>query len=593
MSEDTLNIKIKAEDLYSSTLAQMEGNFAKAAVAVSGSLAAIGATMVSLTNEAATVSAELLKWSQITGVNVRELSKLRTITAEAGGNIEQMFDVLKELNVKMKEAQDGTGAFAENVKHLGVQFEDSEGNLRDTTQVFIEVTAALNKLENAALRTAIADELFSDAGTELLPVLLEQKDAIAALTEETDAYSNAVTEEQAKAAKEFQDNMNAMKAAAEGLRVEIGNQLIPVANAFFDIFKDQQIVVTEQEANLSALTEELEKETEALKELEAQTRSSWLVNVFAGNETRRAIGLSKSRIESLKQEIKAIKEKQEAEERAPSFRIPGARGDVALREQLVEQQLQDKRDLDAQLLQSEIELQAQLTSIERQNAEANRELRQNDIDAEIEQYMLAYDMEYEAVQMQNERIGLLMLDRSAAEEQRRKDDLKATQTNERLKLQAVSQGASNAVSLLQNLNQLALGENKSLFDALKVASIAEATINTYTGATKALKDYPFPYSTVVAGLVVAAGLAQIAVISSQSFEGGGSTGSIGAGAGGSTAPVTSAVPIETATAEQPREQAVTVIINNPMGTEDWDQLAEDEIIPAFRRANRRNIQTTF
>lgn len=46
----------------------------------------------------------------------------------------------------------------------------------------------------------------------------------------------------------------------------------------------------------------------------------------------------------------------------------------------------------------------------------------------------------------------------------------------------------------------------------KAAAIAKATINTYTGATNALAEYPAPYSFIVAGLTIANGLATVSKI---------------------------------------------------------------------------------
>lgn len=57
----------------------------------------------------------------------------------------------------------------------------------------------------------------------------------------------------------------------------------------------------------------------------------------------------------------------------------------------------------------------------------------------------------------------------------------------------------------------------------KTLAIAEATINTYLGATKALATLPPPYGAIQAGVTIATGLAQVAKISgvNQAFAGGG------------------------------------------------------------------------
>jgi len=73
--------------------------------------------------------------------------------------------------------------------------------------------------------------------------------------------------------------------------------------------------------------------------------------------------------------------------------------------------------------------------------------------------------------------------------------------------------------------------SKKLFALQKTMQIGQAIMNTYTAATKALASYPPPLGAVFAGLAVATGLAQVAQIRAQSFEGGGFTGH-GARAGG-------------------------------------------------------------
>lgn len=66
--------------------------------------------------------------------------------------------------------------------------------------------------------------------------------------------------------------------------------------------------------------------------------------------------------------------------------------------------------------------------------------------------------------------------------------------------------------------------NKKAFAIQKAVQIAQAIMNTHTAATKALAAYPPPLNAVFAALAVANGMAQVAQIKAQSFEGGGFTG---------------------------------------------------------------------
>ena len=81
--------------------------------------------------------------------------------------------------------------------------------------------------------------------------------------------------------------------------------------------------------------------------------------------------------------------------------------------------------------------------------------------------------------------------------------------------------------------QNAVKSMRGLFGKNKALQIAEALMNTYTGATLALKSYPGPLGVAFAAATVAAGLQNVAQIRAQtpSFLGGGFTGN-GARAGG-------------------------------------------------------------
>ena len=66
----------------------------------------------------------------------------------------------------------------------------------------------------------------------------------------------------------------------------------------------------------------------------------------------------------------------------------------------------------------------------------------------------------------------------------------------------------------------ALGaQNKKAFEVAKAFNIANAIMNTYMAATKALATYPFPFGAIAAAGAVAMGLAQVAQIRSQTYSG--------------------------------------------------------------------------
>jgi len=84
------------------------------------------------------------------------------------------------------------------------------------------------------------------------------------------------------------------------------------------------------------------------------------------------------------------------------------------------------------------------------------------------------------------------------------------------------QGAKQFYGELVNLQSSSVKE----FAAIgKAAAIIQATINTYEGATKALAQGGI-YGPIMAGAVIASGMAQVAAISAQGFQSGGYTGNM-------------------------------------------------------------------
>jgi hypothetical protein len=66
----------------------------------------------------------------------------------------------------------------------------------------------------------------------------------------------------------------------------------------------------------------------------------------------------------------------------------------------------------------------------------------------------------------------------------------------------------------------ALGaQNKQAFEAAKAFNIANAIMNTYMAATKALASYPPPFSFIAAAAAVGMGMAQVAAIRGQTYSG--------------------------------------------------------------------------
>lgn len=101
------------------------------------------------------------------------------------------------------------------------------------------------------------------------------------------------------------------------------------------------------------------------------------------------------------------------------------------------------------------------------------------------------------------------------------DEVNFSILTEQQKQEAVISTAKNALSLIAT-------QNEKAFRIMQAASIAEAIINTYTGATKALAQGGI-FGPIMAGVIIAQGLAQVATIRAQKFPGREKGGTVVAG----------------------------------------------------------------
>ena len=76
-----------------------------------------------------------------------------------------------------------------------------------------------------------------------------------------------------------------------------------------------------------------------------------------------------------------------------------------------------------------------------------------------------------------------------------------------------------ASTALGNFATLSNSKNKEIAKIGKAASISQAVVDTYGGATRAFKDVPWPWNFAVSASIIAAGMANVAVMTSRETGG--------------------------------------------------------------------------
>lgn len=116
-------------------------------------------------------------------------------------------------------------------ERLGVSVVDSNGALRDSTDVFDETVAALSQIENETERDTLAMTLFGKSADELAGLVDDGGQAFREYGEEAQAAGLILSQDALDSANEFNDAVDKLKAQTAGtfagLGTEIATMLIP------------------------------------------------------------------------------------------------------------------------------------------------------------------------------------------------------------------------------------------------------------------------------------------------------------------------------------------------------------------------------
>lgn len=174
------------------------------------------------------------KLAQSTGVPIESLSRLSYAAGLADISTETMGHSLEKMAKTMAGASDGTGSGAKAFEALGVKVTDSAGRLRGTEEVFKEVAEKMSRFEDGATKAALAQAIFGRGGADLIPLLNAGAAGLGKMGAEADALGLTISQNTAKSAEEFNDNLKRMHLAMEGVAITVASRLAPMMSQLSD-----------------------------------------------------------------------------------------------------------------------------------------------------------------------------------------------------------------------------------------------------------------------------------------------------------------------------------------------------------------------
>lgn len=187
--------------------------------------AAVTAAIGALTVKSGQWADDLNTMSKIYHISTEELQKYAAAAGLVDVDIETIAKSHTKLEKSMASAADGTGENAEAFEKLGVSVTDSNGELRDSDEVWQDVISALGDVENETERDALAMQLMGKSAAELNPLIEDGGETYKNLSDTMAKYGlDFIDEETLEEANEFNDALDTIKAIGLVALQQIGTQ---------------------------------------------------------------------------------------------------------------------------------------------------------------------------------------------------------------------------------------------------------------------------------------------------------------------------------------------------------------------------------
>lgn len=240
MASKKVEVILGAKDTSGPAFRSAKGSImgvTKAQMAMAAASAAAAVAIVGLAVKGARAAADLVrdvgnigdhfdKMSMRLGESTEDLSRWEYAVRLNGGSTETYEKAVKKLNQTIYDAGQGLATYTRLFDDLGVAYQNSDGTMRSSTEVMLDMADALGKIESQSKRNAIASKMMGRGGTEMLPVLQQGTAALREQLGELDKLGGVMDTDFTKSAAALVDAELRIETAWRGLKVAFGGAFL-------------------------------------------------------------------------------------------------------------------------------------------------------------------------------------------------------------------------------------------------------------------------------------------------------------------------------------------------------------------------------
>lgn len=215
------------------TMNMMSGVNAKGLV-VTGTIVGIVTALGKLTVETAKTAKEIETFSAKMGMTTTEFQEWDYVMKQFGSSASDMQGDISGLAEKAMDAANGGEDAAEAFKKLGIDVLDSKKQLKDQSTLFSEVVSKLQRMKNETERSAIATELLSTTGENLIPILNMSAEELENMKEEAHKFGAVMSDETLSSFSKLSDEMTKFDQSIDSAKQNLALALLPILTDFFE-----------------------------------------------------------------------------------------------------------------------------------------------------------------------------------------------------------------------------------------------------------------------------------------------------------------------------------------------------------------------
>ncbi|SDI30003.1 Ca2+-binding protein, EF-hand superfamily [Vreelandella titanicae] len=172
---------------------------------------------------------QLQKTNLRIGASTEALSQYNYVAKLSGVEFGQLTTAWQRQTRRIAEAAEGSGVAAEALDRIGLSAR--ELNQLAPEDQFERIAEAMQNVESSSERVALAQKLWDSEGVKLVQIVNQGTTAIAAMRAEADALGLTITQDTANAMATYNDEVDRLKFAAQGISATIATDLVPSMTA--------------------------------------------------------------------------------------------------------------------------------------------------------------------------------------------------------------------------------------------------------------------------------------------------------------------------------------------------------------------------